>query len=193
MDEVRIARVEWGRLAGLRPREAGRNARLDEHGDSVSVSIARLTADDGSTGFGACYPTPELLRSLPGTRLGDAFSFQRGVADEWLPVEYPLWDLMAKRAGVPVYQLAAEISGVCPPPPRPHCRSRIIWSYLLTCAETFKAGYSRSCPAVCARRSPQPHGPDRALVGPTRRLAPAHRASMSAQRAMCISAVRPCT
>lgn len=117
VDEVRIARVEWGKLAGLRPRGAGRNARLDEHGDSVCVSVARLTADDGSTGFGACYPTPELQRELPGTHLCDAFSFQRGVADEWLPVEYPLWDLMAWRAGVPVYQLAAQMSGVCPPRP----------------------------------------------------------------------------
>lgn len=122
VSEVRIARVEWGRLAGLRPRGAGRNARLDEHGASVSVSIARLTADDGSTGFGACYPTPELLRALPGTRLADAFSLERGVADEWLPLEYPLWDLMARRAGVPVYQLAAEITGVRPPRPyRVHC------------------------------------------------------------------------
>lgn len=117
MDDVRIERVEWARLPGLRPRGAGRNARLNEHGAQVFVSIARLTAADGSTGFGACYPEPDLLRALPGTRLANVFSFGCGVADEWLPFEYPIWDLMARRANVPVYQLAAEIAGGRPSHP----------------------------------------------------------------------------
>ena len=33
----------------------------------------------------------------------------------YLPVEYPLWDLAAKRAGVPVYAMAAQANGLVAP------------------------------------------------------------------------------
>ena len=37
----RIEKIEWGYLEGLRPRSAGCNARLGEHGAVVRVPILR--------------------------------------------------------------------------------------------------------------------------------------------------------
>ncbi len=111
MENPRISRIEVGVLEGRRPRHAGSNARLGAHGDTVRVPLARLTAEDGATGFGVCRAAREALAPLLGARLGDAFLPERGVADDWLPCEYPLWDLAAKRAGLPVYALAARLAG----------------------------------------------------------------------------------
>src|SRR5579872_574590 len=67
--EARIRRVECGTLTGRRPRKAGSNARLGEHGAEVRVSVARLTADSGASGFGFCRATPEQAEALLGARL----------------------------------------------------------------------------------------------------------------------------
>jgi L-alanine-DL-glutamate epimerase-like enolase superfamily enzyme len=112
MDNQRIVAVEWARLEGLRPRKAGSNARLGEHGIAVQVPILRVTAEDGTSGFGACHVGPERAAALLGLRLGELFDADRGVREPWLPFEYPLWDLAAQRSGLPVYALAAAIVGV---------------------------------------------------------------------------------
>jgi len=117
MDDVRITRVEWGRLTGRRPRSAGSNARLGDHGVSVTVPIARLTAQDGFTGFGVSHGPAHVLDTLLGARLGDLFAPGLGVADAWLGCDYPIWDLAARRAGVPVYALAAASGGQIPTEP----------------------------------------------------------------------------
>ncbi len=117
MDDVRISRVEWGRLAGRRPRSAGSNARLGGHGVSVSVPIARLTAEDGSTGFGVCHAQAHVFDALLGMRLGDLFVPGCGVTEAWRGCDYPIWDLVARRAGVPTYALAAADDGCAPAAP----------------------------------------------------------------------------
>jgi hypothetical protein len=58
-----VNRVEWARLEGQRPRHAGCNARLDNHGIIVRPVIARLTTNDGATG---CIRS---LIALPARRL----------------------------------------------------------------------------------------------------------------------------
>jgi L-alanine-DL-glutamate epimerase-like enolase superfamily enzyme len=107
----RIARVEWATLEGKRPRHAGSNARLNEHGVAIRVPLARLFTSDGASGWGACRATPEQANALLGVRLDDLFSSEPGTSSgaraPWLRWEYPLWDLAAKRAGLPVYALAA--------------------------------------------------------------------------------------
>jgi len=109
----RVARVEWGRLEGRRPRHAGSNARLGEHGLSVRVPLARLTTSDGAVGFGQCQATAEQASALLGQPLGELFASDGGVAEPWLRWEYPLLDLAGKCAGKPVYALFApqEIVG----------------------------------------------------------------------------------
>jgi L-alanine-DL-glutamate epimerase-like enolase superfamily enzyme len=111
VDNPRIARIEWARLEGKRPRHAGANARLPAHGDVVRPPFARVTLDDGTTGIGVSRASREQLQALLGTPLGDAFSPERGPAERFLPLEYPLWDLAGKRAGKPVYALVAAMRG----------------------------------------------------------------------------------
>ncbi len=112
MDNPRIARIEWGRLEGRRPRHAGSNARLGEHGSVIRPPVARVTLEDGSTGFGACWASQEQAASLLGVRWNDVFSPAEGVAEPWLPFDYPLWDLAGRRSEQPVYRLAMAITGV---------------------------------------------------------------------------------
>jgi len=117
LDNPRIVRIEGGRLEGKRPRNAGSNARLGEHGIKIGLPIARITMEDGSTGFGACHCQPEQASALLGVRFEEAFTADTGVAEAWRAFEYPLWDLAGKRAGLPVYALAAQMAGVTAPAP----------------------------------------------------------------------------
>lgn len=108
----RIVGIEWARLEGQRPRLAGANARLGDHGRTVQPPIARLTTDDGASGFGWSRVTREQAAALLGRTVTDAFDDERGVAADWRVLEYPLWDLAARRAACPVYHLAAAMAGV---------------------------------------------------------------------------------
>ena len=111
MTDSRIVAVEWARLAGRRPRHAGSNARLGEHGIAVHVPILRITTADGASGFGVYHGSPERLGELLGSPFDDLFSGAGAVPERWQPFEYPIWDLAGVRASTPVYALAAEIAG----------------------------------------------------------------------------------
>ena len=115
MDDGRIVRVEWAVLEATRPRAAGSNARLGPHGATVRVPLARLTTNDGSQGFGFCRASGEEATRLLGTPLAVLWSPASGVAEPWLAWDYPVWDLMARRAGKPVYALAAAANGLPAP------------------------------------------------------------------------------
>lgn len=110
MDNPRISLVEWGFLEGQRPRHQGKNARLEDHGITIRIPIARLTTEDGSSGFGICRAKPEQLSALVGLHLNDLFDEQDGVREAYFKFEYPIWDLMGQRAGKPIYQLLSRIN-----------------------------------------------------------------------------------
>jgi L-alanine-DL-glutamate epimerase-like enolase superfamily enzyme len=114
MKSATILSVEWARLEGRRPRKAGCNARLGEHGDVVRVPLARITTADGASGFGVCWASREAADGILGQRLDAVFSPERGAETAFLPFDFPLWDLAARRAGRPVYELAG-----IPPPSAP--------------------------------------------------------------------------
>ena len=107
----RISTIEHTTLEGIRPRPAGSNARLGPHGSAVRVPLARITTEDGASGFGVCRLGAEDLRQLLGMRLSEVFSPDRGTLPAWRGCDVPLWDLTAKRAGQPVYALAAAMAG----------------------------------------------------------------------------------
>lgn len=115
MDDGRIVRVEWAVLEATRPRVAGSNARLGPHGAVVRLPLARLTASDGAQGFGFCRATREEAGRLLGVSLAALWSPVSGVAEPWLAWDYPVWDLMARRAGKPVYAIAAVANGLPAP------------------------------------------------------------------------------
>src|SRR4029079_13079243 len=102
MDNQRIGAVEWARVQGRRPRKACSNARLGEHGIAVQVPILRITAEDGTSGFGACHVGPERAAALLGLRCAALFDEDRAVREPCLPCEYPLWDLPGRQSGLPV-------------------------------------------------------------------------------------------
>lgn len=104
MENVTIERIEWARLTGERPRKAGCNSRLGEHGLRVRPAIARLTTADGASGFGASWISREEAGSIVGFRLSDAFTAS-GVAEGFGVLEYPLWDLVGQLAQRPVYEM----------------------------------------------------------------------------------------
>ncbi len=109
MTDARIVRIEGGILTGERPRKAGSNARLGEHGTTIRLPIVRVTTADGARGFGRCRALPTELRGLLGRSLDELLTPQ-GIAAPWLACEYPLWDLAGQRSGQPVYALAARIN-----------------------------------------------------------------------------------
>ncbi len=122
MRDPRLVRIEWAQLQGSRPRAAGSNARLGPHGALVRVPVARLTLDDGTSGFGLARTTREEALDLVGTPLSELFSDATGATARGLPVDIPLWDLVSRRAGMPVYALAARMAGrTAAGPPRPRC------------------------------------------------------------------------
>src|SRR5260370_38315629 len=89
----RIVSIEWARLEGRRPRKAGSNARLGEHGVTVRPTIARITADDGSSGFGSCWTNAEQASPLLGMSLDTGFSPERGTPHPWRAFDSPPWVL----------------------------------------------------------------------------------------------------
>jgi L-rhamnonate dehydratase len=105
ISEERIARVEWGVLEGTRPRPAGKNARLPEHGSTVRVPLCRLTTSDGARGIGLSRLDEGLARQALGLSASTLFSEERGTDPAWMAFDFALWDLAGMSAGVPVYQL----------------------------------------------------------------------------------------
>lgn len=109
---MRVTSIEWARLEGQRPRKAGCNARLGEHGQRVRPSIARITTDEAASGFGWAWITEEQARQLVGLTLDGAFDPRTGVQELFRPIEYAILDLAGKLAGKPVYALlAGELKG----------------------------------------------------------------------------------
>ena len=106
--DARITRIEMGRFDGVRPRSAGSNARLGEHGTRVRPPVVRITTEDGNTGFGVSHLPSDKAQSLLGATVRNLFT--REDAGSQTPhnvLDFPLWDLVGKAAGLPVHALVA--------------------------------------------------------------------------------------
>lgn len=112
MRGARIASIEWGTLMGRRPRLAGYNARKkDDHGWEAPVPLARITTADGAAGFGLSSLTRRQAERFLGSPLNDLITAENGVDQMAFAIESPLWDLLGRRTGRPVYQILAERAG----------------------------------------------------------------------------------
>lgn len=111
---AKISKIEWATLVGQRPRHAGSNARLGDHGLAVRVAIARLTLDDGRSGFGPSRATREQAEALIGQPFDSVFDAQLGTVPTTVPraFDYALWDLAGQQRQQPVYALAAMMKGM---------------------------------------------------------------------------------
>src|ERR1051325_2559015 len=108
MNNPHLTRIEAGYLVGKRPRNAGSNARLPEHGIDVREPFARLRFEDGSSGFGFSHITADQAQALLGQTLGSLISLENGTVAHAASINFPLWDVLGQRAGKPVYQLLAR-------------------------------------------------------------------------------------
>lgn len=115
MSEPKIVQIDWRRIEATRPRHAGSNARLGDHGLTVRPGVARVTTDDDSVGIGPARLTRELAASLIGQPLETSCP---GLFGRTLPtgpaqnaLEYPLLDLLAKREVKPAYVYLADRAG----------------------------------------------------------------------------------
>ena len=99
MENARIARIESATLLGMRPREAGNNARLNIHGIEVHFKVLRLTSSDGASGFGLCLASREEAQPLLGEDISRFFTDDGRVATSAYRLRFPLWDLAGKLHG----------------------------------------------------------------------------------------------
>lgn len=112
--ETKIIRADAVTLEGMRPRAAGRNARLGVHGDAVRLPVVRLVTAGGASGFGRSTMSQERLADLVGRPL-DHFITGARVHEDWLDAELPLLDLAAHLAGEPLHRFAAGGGAVTAP------------------------------------------------------------------------------
>ena len=111
MENVKIDQIEWARLTGERPRKAGCNSRLGEHGLHVRPPIARITTSDGAIGIGFASFSREKAETLIGLQLSEAFDVENGVSEEYHFMEYPLWDLVGQLEQKSVYAILSGKNG----------------------------------------------------------------------------------
>ncbi|HKB01563.1 MAG TPA: enolase C-terminal domain-like protein [Gemmataceae bacterium] len=104
--DVRITRAAGFDLQFKRSKVAGRNARLDVHGDRSTDRMVRLYTNAGVEAVGNCRASEKAVGELIGK---DPFAFyrenDRKVAGPLGPGTMPLWDLLGKLLKKPAYEL----------------------------------------------------------------------------------------
>ena len=121
MTNAGIERIEFGKLIGKRPRLAGNNSRIPVHGLDVELPLIRLTTADGASGFGLGRIGAEAAQALLGQPLSDLLSLEGRVSEAGIGIEFPLWDLLGKQKGAPVYKLVARSEAQTGEPLRVPC------------------------------------------------------------------------
>ena len=101
----KIVRIEKVVLKFKRPRVVGRNARIGIHGDTVTDPVVRIHTNSGAIGVGWARLDREEAEALVGKSVGDVFQLPSGSTGVGVAIDLPLWDLVAKLSGQPLYQL----------------------------------------------------------------------------------------
>lgn len=104
--DVRIVRAVGFDLPSRRSKVAGRNARLDVHGDRANDRMLRLFTNTGIDAVGNCRAEEKAAAKLIGK---DPFSFYRRddvkMGGPLGAGTMPLWDLLGKLLKKPAYEL----------------------------------------------------------------------------------------
>ncbi|HKB03033.1 MAG TPA: enolase C-terminal domain-like protein [Gemmataceae bacterium] len=104
--DIRITRAVGFDLPLRRSKVAGRNARLDVHGDRSTDRMVRLYTNAGVEAVGNCRADEKAVGGLIGK---DPFAFHRGderrMTGPLGPGTMPLWDLLGKLVKKPAYDL----------------------------------------------------------------------------------------
>jgi L-alanine-DL-glutamate epimerase-like enolase superfamily enzyme len=104
--DIRVTRVVGFDLVSQRSKVAGKNARLDVHGERATDRMARLYTDAGLEGIGNCRADEKAAAQLIGK---DPFELyrrdERKFAGPLGAGTMPLWDLTGKLLKKPAYEL----------------------------------------------------------------------------------------
>ncbi|MGB7159083.1 MAG: enolase C-terminal domain-like protein [Tepidisphaeraceae bacterium] len=105
--DIRITRIVAFDLHARRNKVAGKNARLDVHGDSAVDPMVRIyTNADGVEGIGVCRASKEKLAELLGRDPGEFLDAKNHRMRSPLGSQtMPLWDLVARMQDKPVCEL----------------------------------------------------------------------------------------
>lgn len=106
-DDIRITRVLAFDLRSQRNKIAGKNARLDVHGDSAVDPMLRIyTNAEGVEGLGVCRASKENIADLLGRNPNELFDAKaRRIRGPLGTQTMALWDLVARMRDKPVCEL----------------------------------------------------------------------------------------
>ena len=100
-----------GGMTGKRHKMIGKNARLDDHGITSRETLVRVFTDEGVVGMGIIrrFPDEQLRQRAAGMLGRDPLEFfSRDVGVTVPEFEFPLWDLVGKVLGKPVWKLVGN-------------------------------------------------------------------------------------
>ena len=103
--DVRITRIVGFDVTSRRPKLVGKNSRLDVHGDSATDAMVRLYTNSGVEGIGNCRRRQSELRPILGKKLVDLYDPRTRSVPNLGNGTMPVWDLLGKSLGQPVYEL----------------------------------------------------------------------------------------
>ncbi|HEV3342737.1 MAG TPA: mandelate racemase/muconate lactonizing enzyme family protein [Pirellulales bacterium] len=104
--DVKITRAVGFNLTSRRNKTAGKNARLDVHGDRGHDRMLRIYTNQGVEGIGNCAIAKEAAAELLGKNPLDFFRpAERRVVGPFGAGTMPLWDLAGKLLKKPAYEL----------------------------------------------------------------------------------------
>ncbi|HET6883643.1 MAG TPA: enolase C-terminal domain-like protein [Pirellulales bacterium] len=105
-DDVRVTRIVGFNVTSRRNKLAGKNARLDVHGDRGHDRMLRIYTNLGLEGVGNCAISKEAAAELLGKNPLDFYQpAMRRVVGPFGAGTMPLWDLAGKLLKKPAYEL----------------------------------------------------------------------------------------
>jgi L-alanine-DL-glutamate epimerase-like enolase superfamily enzyme len=103
--DIKITRIIGFDVRSRRPKLVGKNSRLDVHGDSATDRMVQIHTNTGLSGIGNCRRDQAELATLLGKPLFDFFDADKRQISVLENGTMPLWDLVGKSLGKPVYEL----------------------------------------------------------------------------------------
>ena len=111
MDNIRFTQVKLNY-----PRLVGKNSQRGIHGHGPTVTVCKLTTNQGASGIGMLrgsqQSAEELFTQLKGKKITDVFVLESGVIDQARIFDIPLHDLAGVILNKPVYQLIGREQAV---------------------------------------------------------------------------------